>query len=542
MKIFLKNYGIEIVLLIFSCVFSIWLMWHTFAYKDGSMLIATKVWSDFASHVPLIRSFSFGNNIPPEYPLFSGEPIRYHFLFYFFVGLLEKAGLLLDWALNLPSALSFTLLMMAIYLMAKTLFKSKAVGILSIILFLFNGSLSFIEFFKIHPLSSNIVSEIINNREFPSFAPYGPGTVSAFWNLNIFTNQRHLALPFAVCLLMILWIIHQEQKREKKKLYKIPIIWGVILGILLYAHSSMFIMAVTVLAWLFFLLPNQRFSIFLIGLTGFIISLPRALFLKETTTFAPQIKIGYLIADKLTLPNFLEYWFLNLGLFLLLLPLGFLLSSKLAKKVLIAFTSLFIVGNTIQFSPEIAGNHKFFNVFVAMGNMFVAFALIKIWSKDFTKILVPFLIFFLILSGIIDFFPIKNDSKITIADYPKNPDAAWIINHTPRDAIFLNSSYIYHPASLAGRKIFLGWPYFSWSLGYNTTVRSEQAKNILSTRNKKNICNFLNANKLSFVDLGQQSADFPFDINFWQENFKPIYQNPTTKFAIYQTVDICKSI
>jgi hypothetical protein len=67
-------------------------MFSTFSYKDGNMLIASKAWSDFASHIPLIRSFSFGNNFPPQYPLFSGPPIKYHFLFYAFVGLLEKLG------------------------------------------------------------------------------------------------------------------------------------------------------------------------------------------------------------------------------------------------------------------------------------------------------------------------------------------------------------------------------------------------------------------------------------------------------------------
>src|SRR5574340_918749 len=97
----------EICLSIAAFCFSVWLMFHTFSYQSGSMLIAIKAWSDFASHIPLIRSFSLGNNFPPEYPIFPGEPIRYHFLFYLLVGLLEKAGLRIDWALNLPSALSF---------------------------------------------------------------------------------------------------------------------------------------------------------------------------------------------------------------------------------------------------------------------------------------------------------------------------------------------------------------------------------------------------------------------------------------------------
>src|SRR5438309_1368384 len=114
-KIF-KNYFFELFLLLSSLAFSLWLNFSTFSYADGSMHIAIKAWSDFGSHIPLIRSFSFGNNFPPQLPLFPGSPIRYHYLFYAFVGLLEKAGLRIDFALNIPSALGFTFLIMIIYL------------------------------------------------------------------------------------------------------------------------------------------------------------------------------------------------------------------------------------------------------------------------------------------------------------------------------------------------------------------------------------------------------------------------------------------
>ena len=124
----IKNHYIEITLIIFTLSFSFWLMFKTFSYSDDSMLIAVKAWSDFGSHIPLIRSFSFGSNLPIEYPIFPGEPIKYHFLFYFLVGMLEKIGIRIDYALNIPSAFSFFLLLLSVYFLAKLLFKSKIVG------------------------------------------------------------------------------------------------------------------------------------------------------------------------------------------------------------------------------------------------------------------------------------------------------------------------------------------------------------------------------------------------------------------------------
>src|SRR5260221_11856664 len=91
-----KKYSLKIILLLFAAVFSTWLMFSTFEYDKGRMLIAAKAWSDFANHIPLIRTFSYGYNIPPQDPLFAGEPIRYHFLFYMFVGFLEKIGVRID--------------------------------------------------------------------------------------------------------------------------------------------------------------------------------------------------------------------------------------------------------------------------------------------------------------------------------------------------------------------------------------------------------------------------------------------------------------
>ena len=62
-SVFLKRISSGLVLFALF-LFSFWLMFHTFSYdpKTSSMMIATKAWSDFGSHIPLIRSFSMGDN------------------------------------------------------------------------------------------------------------------------------------------------------------------------------------------------------------------------------------------------------------------------------------------------------------------------------------------------------------------------------------------------------------------------------------------------------------------------------------------------
>lgn len=139
------------------------LMWKTFRVEEGTIKMAVKVWSDFGATLPLERSFSYGSNFPPQYPLFAGPPIRYHFVFFFIVGMLERMGIPLDWALNGMSILGFWALLCFIYLIASRVFASKFVGIVSVILFLFNGSWGFLEFFEKYPLSSHTFLDIVRN-------------------------------------------------------------------------------------------------------------------------------------------------------------------------------------------------------------------------------------------------------------------------------------------------------------------------------------------------------------------------------------------
>ncbi|MEK7521366.1 MAG: hypothetical protein AAB599_01010, partial [Patescibacteria group bacterium] len=448
MRVQIKKHLPEIVFASAALAFSFWLAFHTFSWEDGSLLVAAKAWSDFASHIPLIRSFSYGENWPPEYPLFPGEPIRYHFLFYWGVGMLEKLGFRIDYALNIPSALSFFLLLLSIYLLAKHIFKSRFVASLSVLFFLFNGSFAFWEFFKSHPISANTLSDIFNNSSFPSFGPYDNKVVSAFWNLNIYTNQRHLALPFSLLLLLVYFLFKSNEKQKTSKL--LILLCGFFIGILPFAHSSIFVMAILVLLILFVLLKTQRITIFGILLLGFVLSLPRVIFLGGSATFLPTIQIGFLTPAPLTLFSFLKYWFLNLGLSLFLILVGVGFSTRNQKRLLVAFLPLFLVGNLIQFSIEMAGNHKFFNVFLAVGNIFTAYAVFRIWKvKLFGKVVAGLLIVLLTFSGVIDFFAVKNDVFYKLEDYTKNPDVSWIKDNTPRDAVFLNSTYLYHPASLA---------------------------------------------------------------------------------------------
>lgn len=539
---------LEAVLLCVIFLFSFWLMVHTFSYDKttSSMRIAGKAVSDFGAHIPLIRSFSLGDNLTRffrgavEYPLFPGEPIRYHFLFYMLVGILEKLGCRIDWAFNIPSALGFFALAILLYLLAKRLFHSVKVGVLTVVFFLFNGSLSFVRFFQLHPISQTSVQDIITNNTFPSFAPWGTGEISAFWNLNIYTNQRHLAFAFALALVFISILVWIERKPFKKQvIFLIPEV--IILAIMPYFHQPILIILAIFMTCYFFLFPRLRILLLLTGGIGALCVLPQLIPLlhgPQTFRWDP----GYLVSAPLSPIHILWYWIQNIGLHFFLIPIGWLIAPTRIKKIMIPLFFLFLIPNLFQFSVEMAGNHKFFNFYLIIGNMLSAYVLVRIFSLKHIGTLVGLVgVAGLIFSGIIDFFPVYNDGYMTLRDIPKNEVAAWIRDNTPKDAVFLNSSYFFHPASLAGRKIFQGWPYFTWSAGYNQN-RIPFLSEMYETRNPEERCTLLANSHISYVTVEDVTYDpnLPtIDLTYFLTHYTPVFLSADKRYAIFTTEALC---
>src|SRR6266480_2426095 len=120
-----------------------WMMFASFSVKEGKLHISNPEYSDFGPNTAIMQSFAVGHNFPTEYPHFSGDRIRYHFLFYFQAGNLEVLGLDPAWSLNLLSITTLVAMLVLVMVLGQVLFDSRAVGRLGSLLFFFFGSLSY---------------------------------------------------------------------------------------------------------------------------------------------------------------------------------------------------------------------------------------------------------------------------------------------------------------------------------------------------------------------------------------------------------------
>jgi len=532
---------VDWLVLLTLIAFSWWLMSLTFGYEEGQFVMKSKLYSDFGAHLPLIRSFSQGANWPPEYPFFVGEPIRYHYFFYLIVGMLERVGLPIDLALNIPSSVGMTVLLFMVYKIALMFFKRRVIGVLAVILVLFNGSLAFVEYFNQQGWTRQALQAIPEQVHFASFGPWSGRLVAAFWNWNIFTNQRHLALGYGLVLVgmyPLLRVVFEKVNRKlKTHTNNEPVNdvqnWKILnqvqddgdgslpdgmlkqvqhdkLGLSVQddAHQSFeniknrFPFDQLILISIFAVLPllHQASYLILLGLViGWCVLYPRKTRRLWSTYLVAIVAslivfgiftagseqewawiFGYLSPDKSIL-GMLEYWGYNLGLYLILFPIVLIWSIWKKNYFLLLTSVFFVIANMMRLSTDMINNHKFINFFVMVLSLMTAGWLGMLWQKTKWSWPVVILIFVaLTFSGVMDVFPVVNDYDGQTNDEPRSPIQAYIRQNTPPRSQFVTTTYMYNPASMAGRFLFLDYGYHAWSMGYQDRAKRDLLPQIFS--------------------------------------------------------------
>jgi len=553
-KIHAKKWEVAFIGLLFC--FSVWLMVRTFSYdsETSQIIVSSGMWSDFAATMPLIRSFSVGDNWPPEYPIFPGYPIRYHYLFFLILGKLEAIGVPLNWALNVPSVLGFFSVLLMIYVLAKKWFGDARVGVLGVAFFLLNGSMGFLQFFDKHPLSLNTLSDIVSNPHFSAMGPWDRGNVLGVWHLLVYINQRHFSIALGILLAFIYVCQWLEGRSRRSQLYW-ALFFGVVIGIFPLFHKAALLMFAVVMSVYFLLLPFSRLFLFATGVVSvFVMSI---LYLLPLNAFGAPPGFGwhpgFMIHGTLSLVNALKFFWYQFGLHCILVPIGYWLAPRQVKIFILPAFIIFIIAFLFRFSEiEVLVGHKFFNFFLIMTQALSAYAIVK--AYDFAAVRFPrakipsfavasVLVFFLTLTGMIDFFPITHMNMYKMRDIGSDPDITWIAEETPADAVFLSSQFLYSPASIAGRKIFLGYGYFTDSAGYNTRGRRKIVDAIYSGRSRVSMCRLLHLNNISYVSVDEFQPDQSRpDVNaeYFRQNFSPEYVSSNGRYEIYATSVLCR--
>jgi hypothetical protein len=502
--------------------------------------MAFVVWNDFGPNLSLMQSFAMGHNFPTEYPHFIGEPIRYHFLFWFQAGNLEFLGLNLAWALNLLSVLSLCAMLVLLMTLGELLFRSRAVARIGTALFFFPTTLSYIPFLYSQASLPRAVQAIVHlNHWLVSGYPYKGEDVGA-WSLSVFYVQRHLLVGIAVLLFVLIFLVDFFQRREARtndtlgKLESETVaagentlaqsltssvkdgvlptgkVWGqsssfvftgFLLGLTPLFNSPSFVAALAIAGAIFVLFPFRTYTLWLL-IAAAVVSAPQIalVFLRGhgLTQGRPIIHWG-LVVENPTVQRVLSYFSFTFGAKFLIGLVAAIVLARLPRRLFVAFLVLPAIAFTTQLTTDLRNNDKFLYIWVALLNLFVGWTIWRAWKLHWVgKAAAVAVAVIVSLGGMIEWFRIHNDTSMEV---PFRDDrlSVWLQANTRPTDVFLSDRFIMHAILLNGRRIFYGWPYFAESMGYPVKARDVVYDRMFTEKNPTELVHLLNENGIQYV-------------------------------------------
>ena len=537
-------------------VFLIWIMFYVFFIKDGVLYSGYTVYGDYAPHTAMMRSFSMGNNFPTEYPHFGGQDVKYHFMFQFFVGNLEFLGLRLDFAYNVVSVLALLGFLIFLYHMAKRLTGSFAAGVLTVFFFFFRSSLSFFRFVIEHLSAGDLWTTLRDNT---TFIGYTTNENWGLWNFNVYLNQRHLAFGLLI-VAIVLWVfmdwleagcsapergVHWIKRRIfTKKAWlcvhsETALLAGMLLGLTSFWNGAAVIGGLLILMG-FAVFSDGKLDYLILAVTSVIFSVLQTKIFIWGNAVSPSFYWGFLSENK-SITGVLWYLIQMSGVFFVgAVLIAFFLRERRQRAALVSFFFPLIFAFCMSLTPDIAVNHKYIMIAYAFLAIFWSFAVLKLFQRKIGgKIVAVLLAIALSITGIYDFVVIlkDNDSGHRVTVNMRSEVTEWLAEHLDHNDLILTPEYSINEVTMSGVMMYMGWPYYAWSAGYDTYDRAAKAKEIYSSTDAEAIKKLVKQEKITYVlyEEGMQYEQEACREDTIASAFTLVYESEDGRIRIYET-------
>ena len=537
-------------------VFITWIMFYVFyVYKD-TLYMGYTVYGDYAPHTAMMRSFSRGNNFPTEYPHFGGQDVKYHFMFQFLTGNLEYLGLRIDLAYNLLSILALWGFLVLLYLLSVRVTDSRKAGTLGIFLFFFRSGTAFFQFLWEHIHAGDLIETLKANT---SFIGYTTNENWGLWNFNVYLNQRHLAFGLLLVTLVLwfymdwieagashserglLWIRNRFLTKEAWKVRnpESALLAGMFLGLAAFWNGAAVIGGLLILAG-FALFSDGKLDYLITAVTAVVFSVLQTRIFIWGSAVDTTFYWGFLSEDK-SLKGVLLYLLQMSGVYFLgALVLLIFLKKRTERMVLLSCFLPVVFTFTISMTPDIAVNHKYLMIAYAFLTMFWGAAILKFFRKKIPgRILAVILTLCLTITGVYDFVIILRNNGPGRRVFV-NLDSTltdWLCENLDHEDLLLTPEYSVNEVTMSGVMLYMGWPYYAWSAGYDTYGRAEKAKTIYSSTDKEQIKELVKEEKITYIlyeeDMEYEGMECREDVI--AATFPLEYQSDDRRIRIYET-------
>ena len=468
-----------------------WLFSRVVMFEGGALETAPlNNYGDLPFHLSVITSFAWGDNFPPENPIFAGYRFTYPFLVDFLTAFNLRAGAGWRVAFFVDNFILAISLVGLIEMLALRLTGNRFAARLAPVIFLFNGGFGFLIFFR-DLASSSSLFEFLGHlpRAYTMNAELATqfGQIPLQWG-NVFTTllipQRSLlfGLPF-VALILTLWWMALDDKTETRERRRLMICAGVLAGALpmLHAHGFFSVMiASAVLVVVFWSRDWIAFFVPAIALAA-----PQALYLSGTPVRHQLFKPHWAwVAVENSLPHTwisltksaILFWFANAGVFLLLLVAALVgrgLVEARARRFYLGFIVWFVLPNAVLLAPWPWDNIKVLVYWSLASCPFVAavlsdgFRRAPVWRVASAALLVV-----LTLSGALDIVRALSPVERAALFGPEKREVADLIRASTEPRALIVHAPIHNSVlCLSGRRSFMGYPGHLWTHGIDYASR-----------------------------------------------------------------------
>ena len=537
-------------------VFLTWIIFYVFYIKDGILYSGFTVFGDYAPHTAMMRSFSLQNNFPTQYPHFGGQDVKYHFMFQFLVGNLEFLGLRLDIAYNAASILALLGFLMLLYSIARRVVGSGKAGVLTVLFFFFRSALTFFQFLWEHLRAGNLLQVLQENT---SFIGYTTNEDWGLWNFNVYLNQRHLAFGLLIVALAVwMYLDWAEQGcRHKEK----GLVWfrnrifskdawkcryvenalaaGLLIGMTSFWNGAAGIGGLLILMG-FAVCSDGKLDYLITAVTAVGFSVLQTRLFMNGSSVEAAFQWGFISEDK-SAGGVLWYLIQMSGIFFTgALILFFFYKKRLQRAVLVSCLFPLVFAFCFSLTPDITVNHKYIMISYAFLAMFWAGAVCLLFRKKWQgRILAAVLTVCLTITGIYDFVIIVRDNgpghRVTVNTNSSLTD--WLAQNLDSRDLILTPEYSISEVTMAGVMMYLGWPYYAWSAGYDTYDRAEKAKEIYTSQEPERVKSLVRQEGITYI-LFEEGMTFEGETcieTTIKSVYRLVYQSEDRRIRIYET-------
>jgi hypothetical protein len=491
-----------------------------FETADGLFIGNVNNLGDLPYHVQISASFAYGENFPPQNPVFAGSGFSYHYIADFLMASFVAAGASLLQSMLIVNLLLGASVLVLVHRWVRELTGNAIAARLGPLLLAFSGGLGWLTLID----QARTGERGLIDAFFGTDARYTiePDGLYRFGNAitTLLIPQRGLLLGMGLALIVLTLIWRQLDEpgpdggTRWRPLLGGPrmLVAGVLTGILPIVHAHTFAVVLGSAFLLGLVFTQWRDGRWRAWAVYVVAALAVALPILAWTARGSQASLSAFFGIELGWDHGksdpIWFWFTNTGAFIPLLVVALAWQGRrpLPRKLLLyclPFLAWFIAPNIFRLAPWLWDNIKVLVYWWLGAIPIVALVLARLWqSRPAMKAGAVALALVLMAAGALDVARAALGSSYQEFDRDGVAFAEMIRERTPPGAVILTTPTYNTPVFLTGRRVFMGYAGFLWANGLPYQEREQDLRAIYA--GGPDAQDLLERGGISYIVLGPQ--------------------------------------